>query len=302
MEKLSRENVIYNFENGMRESYRVKENEIFTVETCDCFHQQITSEEQVLLEIDMDIVNPATGPIYVEGAKKGDILKVEILDIKVADKGVSAAIPGSGGLPEESRDAIVKVIEIKNSKANYLGKEIPIVPMIGVIGVAPSEESGVWGSHTPYRHGGNMDTKTITKGTTLYFDVAQEGAMLSLGDLHAVMGDGELCFTGLEIPGEVELKVSVIKSSRELGWPVLESKDKISIIASGETLEDAMKEAASAGVKFISEALNVTWAEAYVMASLALDLKISQVVNPMKTIRAEIPKYILSMEKLLEDK
>ncbi|RVU54504.1 acetamidase/formamidase family protein [Anaerosphaera multitolerans] len=299
MQKLLRDNVIYNFENGMKGAYKVKDGETFTVETCDCFHQQISSEDQVLLEIDMDIVNPATGPIYVEGAEVGDILKVEILDIKIDDRGVAAAIPGSGGLPEESKEAIVRVIEVKEGFANYLGKKIPIEPMIGVIGVAPGEGEGTWGTHTPWKHGGNMDTKTITKGRTLYFDVGQEGAMLALGDLHAVMGDGELCFTGLEIPGEVDLKVSLIKGKKKLNWPVLESKDNIAIIASGENLEEAMQNAASTAVKYISEVLNSTWAEAYVMASQVLDLRISQVVNPMKTVRAEIPNYILTMEEIL---
>lgn len=300
MKKFSRDHVIYNFEHGMNEYYRVNSGESFVVETNDCFHQQIISEEQLLMEIDMDIVNPATGPIYIENAEPGDILKVEILDITLPNQGVAAAVPGEGGLKEESTTPIVQIIDIKDGKVHYLGKEIPVNPMIGVIGVAPAKEEGVWGTHTPWKHGGNMDSKIITTGAALYFNVNQSGGMLALGDCHAVMGDGELCFTGLEITSNVHLRVSVLKEKRLLDWPILETKDTISIIGSGETLEAAMKAASSNAVAYISDTLEVSWPQAYVMASQAMDLRISQVVNPMKTIRAEIPKYILTMEELLK--
>lgn len=299
MNKFSKENVIYNFEYGMKEKYRAKPKEPFIVETCDCFHEQIKSEEQVLMEIDMDIVNPATGPIYIENAMPGDILKVNIINIEVKDKGVAAAIPNSGGLAEESKEAIVRVIEVKDGYAYYLGKKIPIDPMIGVIGLAPAMEDGKWGTHTPWKHGGNMDSTVIRKGSTLYFQVQQEGAMLALGDLHAVMGDGELCFTGLEISGEVELEVEVIKTKRKLKWPIVELEDRIEIIASGESLDEATKQAASTAVDLMKDALKVSWAESYVMASLVMDLKISQIVNPKKTARAAIPKNIITMKDLL---
>lgn len=299
MNKFSKENVIYNFEYGMKEKYRVKPKEKFIVETCDCFHEQIKSEEQVLMEIDMDIVNPATGPIYIENAMPGDILKVNIINIEIKDKGVAAAIPNAGGLAEESKEAIVRVIEVKDGYANYLGKKIPISPMIGVIGLAPAIEDGKWGTHTPWKHGGNMDSTVIGKGSSLYFQVQQEGAMLALGDLHAVMGDGELCFTGLEISGEVELEVEVIKTKRKLKWPIVELDDRIEIIASGESLDEATKEAASTAVDLMKDALKISWAESYVLASLVMDLKISQIVNPKKTARAAIPKNIVTIKELL---
>ncbi|MGX6979639.1 acetamidase/formamidase family protein [Vagococcus elongatus] len=300
MKIFSRDHVIYNFEYGVKERYRVKSGDTFVVETNDCFHQQITNEEQLLMEIDMDIVNPATGPIYIENAEPGDILKVDILDITLPDHSVAAAVPGEGGLPEESTTPIVQIIEIKEGKAHYLGKEIPVHPMIGVIGVAPAKEDGVWGTHTPWKHGGNMDSKVIGTGSTLYFNVNQSGGMLALGDCHAAMGDGELCFTGLEIASNVRLRVSVLKEKRLLDWPILETEETINIIGSGETLEVAMKAASSDAVAYISDTLNVSWPQAYVMASQAMDLRISQVVNPRKTIRAEIPKYILTMDELLE--
>lgn len=300
MKKFSKNNVIYTFEHGLTEQYRMASGETVIVETNDCFHQQITSDTQLLMEIDMDIVNPATGPIYVEGAEAGDVLKIDILDISVPNQSVAAAVPNEGGLPEEATAPIVSIIPIEDGFAHYLGKKIPVRPMIGVIGVAPAKADGSWGTHTPWKHGGNMDSKVITNNTTLYFQVNQEGAQLALGDCHAAMADGELCFTGLEIASEVTLRVTVLKQPRQhLAWPVLESDTGISVIASGDTLEAAMTAAASTAVAYIEKALDVKWEEAYVLASQVMDLRISQVVNPMKTIRAEIPREILSMSDIL---
>ncbi len=300
MQKLSCENIIFNFTPDLKEVYKVKEGEIFVVKTNDCFTQQITSEDQVVNEIDFDNLNAATGPIYVENAKPGDILKVEILDIVVEKSGVAVTVPGGGALGNEVEESIVRVIEIKNKKGLFKGIEIPIDPMIGVIGVAPAEKDGTWPTHVPWKHGGNMDTKLIKKGTSLYFKVNQEGGMLALGDCHAAMGDGELSFTGIEIPADVTLKVSVLKDKRDLEWPVLEYEDRSIVIASGENLEEAMQSASREAVKIIKEVLNITWEEAYIIASQTVDLRISQVVNDKKTVRAEIPNFVLAIEELLE--
>lgn len=300
MQIFDKNNMIYNFEYGMKENYKVKSGEIFLVKTCDCFHQQITDETQLLFEIDMDIINPATGPIYVENAEVGDILKVEILDIKVDDSGIVAAVPGEGGLAEISKEPIISIIPIENGYAKYLGKNIPINPMIGVIGVAPAKKDGKWGTHTPWKHGGNMDSKVITKGNTLYFDINQKGGMLALGDLHAVMGDGELSFTGLEISGEVLLKASVIKSENKLEWPILESKEHIEFLVSGDDIEDATKKAAKIGVEHLQKSLNISWPEAYTLSSLVMDLRISQIVNAKKTVRSKLPKYILDIKDIIK--
>lgn len=300
MQIFSNEKVIYNFVHGMEEAYRVKNNEIFTVKTNDCFLQQMKSEDQVLEKIDFGQLNSATGPIYVENSKVGDVLKVDILDIKTEDSGVSLTSAGEGAIGEDIEKSIVRIIKSENGKAIFKGVEIPVDPMIGVIGVAPKEEDGTWGTHNPWKHGGNMDTKLIKKGNTIYFKVNQDGAMLALGDLHMVMGDGEVCFTGVEVPGEVTLRVSVLKEKRNLEWPLLETENKSIVIASGDDLEMAMKSATREAVKIISETLDITFEEAYIMASQTVDLRISQVVNQKKTIRAEIPKFVVSTEKILE--
>lgn len=298
MKTIPNDKVIYKFSPEMKAVESISPGEIIKVETNDCFYQQIFSEEQVLNEIDYDRLNPATGPIYVKGAQPGDLLKVKILDIKVKDKGVAAVVPDEGVLGDQVTKPIIRVIGIENGYALFHGVKIPIKPMIGVIGVAPAKEEGIWATDSPWKHGGNMDTKDIKAGATLYFPVNQEGALLALGDCHAVMGDGEICFTGLEIPGEVTLEIDLIKN-KTTKWPLLETNEYTMILASGDTLDEAVYEATSEAVKYIKNSLGIEWEDAYILASLTVDLKISQVVDPKMTARAAIPKYVVSTDKLI---
>lgn len=171
--------------------------------------------------------------------------------------------------------------------------------MIGVIGVAPSKDDGDWNTDTPWKHGGNMDTKDITSGTRLYFKVNVEGGLLALGDCHALMGDGGSCFTGLEIPAYVTIKTELIKNCN-IKWPLLETKTATMILSSGDTTDQAIYEAYSEATRYLSNALDISWEEAYILTSLVVDIKISQLVDPKITIRASIPKNIVSSEKLLK--
>jgi len=273
--------------------------DIFKVETNDCFFQQVLSEEQDLKDLDYGRLNPATGPIYVEGAEPGDLLKVKIISIDVKDKGIAAVIPNGGLLGDQVTKSIIRIINIEDNHALFQGVKIPISPMIGVIGVAPAKEDGEWTTDTPWKHGGNMDTKDIKAGSTLYFPVNQEGALLALGDCHALMADGEVCFTGLEIPAEVTLEVDLIKN-KSVKWPLLETDEYTMVVASGDNLDHAVYEATSNAVEYIKNSLGIEWEEAYILASLSVDLKISQLVDPKITVRAAIPKYLVATEKLID--
>lgn len=299
MKVIKGDKVIYKFLNEMDPIESVKANEKFVVETNDCFFQQIKDENAVLDELDYDCLNPATGPIFVEGAEPGDILKIKIIDIEVEDKGVVMTFPGEGVLGDQATKTKLRVLAIEDNHAIFHGIKIPIDPMIGVIGVAPSKEDGEWPTATPWKHGGNMDTTDIRAGSTLYFPVHQNGALLALGDCHAVMGDGEICFTGLEIPAEVTLEVDVIKD-KTIKWPLIETEDATMVNASGDDIEQAIYEASSQAVNHLKDGLNFEWEDAYMLASLTMDLKISQVVDPKMTVRAAIPKNIISTENLIK--
>lgn len=293
--------VVYGFSSDMEEKYRVSPGEEFVVETNDCFYQQIQDENELIENLDHGAFNPATGPIYVEGAEPGDVLKVKIKKIEVDSKGCSLTIPDAGFLPDRVTKALTKILQIKDGFAIFSDEiKIPIRPMIGVIGVATRACDGLIATDTPYRHGGNMDTTDITAGTNLYLPVAVSGAMLALGDLHAVMGDGEVCVTGLEIPGRVTLEVEIIKN-KEIFWPILETKDSIQVIASDADLEKASRLALEEMIRILEKACGLSFEEAYILASLAVDIKISQLVNPKKTARGAISKDILDSKLLFEN-
>ncbi len=299
MKTISGNKVIYKFTNLMDYVEVIEPSDVIKVKTNDCFFQQIYNEEQVLTEIDYDRLNPATGPIYVEGAEQGDLLQVKVISIDVANKGVAAVVPNEGVLGDQVSKPMIRVVDIIDGYAIFHGIKLPIRPMIGVIGVAPAKEDGEWATDSPWKHGGNMDTNDITAGSTLYFPVNQKGALLALGDCHAIMGDGEICFTGLEVPAEVTLEINLIKD-KKIKWPLLETDGYTMVIASGNNLDSALYEATSETVKYLEGALGLEWEDAYILTSLAVDLKISQVVDPKKTIRAAIPKYIISTERLIQ--
>ncbi|NMB07622.1 MAG: acetamidase/formamidase family protein [Tissierellia bacterium] len=299
MKIISNEKVIYKFKHEMEYVEKILPGEIVKVKTNDCWFQQITTEDQVVKEINYEILNPATGPLYIEGAEPGDLLKVKILCIDVESKGSAVAVPNEGVLGDKVENPTVKIINIEDNYAIFNDIKLPIEPMIGVIGVAPAKEDGEWATESPWKHGGNMDTKDIKVGSTLYFPVKQKGALLALGDCHAIMGDGEICFTGLEIPAIVTLEIDLIKN-KTVKWPLLETKEHTMVIASGDDLEEAIYEATNEAVEHIKNCLNIKWEEAYILASLSVDLKISQVVDPKATVRATIPKYVTTTKNIIE--
>lgn len=166
--------------------------------------------------------------------------------------------------------------------------------MIGVIGTAPETADIPCG--TPGRHGGNMDTKLIRKGNTLYLPVFIEGAKLAMGDLHAVMGDGEVSICGLEVPGVVTVTVDVIKGKQE-EWPVLETADAWYVLASGKDLDEAADFAMTGMLKFLQDRLPLGKNDIISLLSITGNLEISQIVDPLKTVRMSIPKYVLEAYK-----
>lgn len=291
MTHISSKDCIYKMSPSNSNVATVEEGSIVVFETCDCFSNQIVNETQYFSSVGWDVINPATGPIYIEGAEAGDILKVEILEIKVAEQGVMTTAPKFGVLGDLIPEEKTKVVPIVNGVAIFNEKiHLPIKPMIGVIGTAPLNEEIPTG--TPGTHGGNMDCKRIVKGAVLYLPVNVKGALLSMGDLHAVMGDGEIVVCGVEIPGEITVKVNVIKDE-QLPLPILIEGEHIMTIASAKDLDEASDAATINMHKFLMDKLNMDVHEAGMLLSVAGDLRICQVVDPLKTCRMELPLWVL---------
>lgn len=288
---INRSQPIYAFSKEHAPILNMKSGETVIIETYDCFENQITSNNSTYESLDWSKVNPATGPVYVEGAEVGDVLEVTIDDIKLEDQGVMAVSPGMGVLGEKITKFEAKLIPIENGKAIFNENiHIPLNPMIGVIGVAPQDEPISCG--TPGSHGGNMDNKMITKGTTLYFPVFQQGALFALGDLHAAMGDGEVCVTGIEIAGQVTVTIKVIKG-KSLSNPVLETEEFIGTIASAKTIDEAVKMSVEDMVELLQDKTSLPLSELTMLLSAVGQTQICQVVDPLMTTRFLVPKWVL---------
>jgi len=292
MQIIDKNQYVYNMSAENLPALKVKAGCVVEFHTYDCFQNQITNQEQSISELNWGQINPATGPLYIEDAKVGDILKVDILKIDINDYGVMASIPGAGLLGDEVKEPEVKVLPIINGKVEFNDNiKIPINPMIGVIGVAPNGEAISCG--TPGSHGGNMDNKKIKEGTTLYLPVFVEGALLSMGDLHGAMGDGEIMVSGLEVGGKVQVKVDIIKNNK-INNPILEDKENYYTIASHEDLLNAIKIATKDMQELVMRKLNLSFNEAGMLLSAAGNAEICQVVDPLLTVRFTMPKSILN--------
>ena len=268
---------------------KVQQGEILEFYTRDCFNNQIDSEDYVMDVLDWDHINPATGPVYVEGAEKGDVLKVEILDIKLDDMGTMCCLPENGVLGADITENQIKKVPVKDGKAIFNQFSLPLNPMIGVIGVAPENESVPCG--TPGRHGGNMDNTKIAKGATLYLPIFHDGAYFGCGDVHACMGDGEIMVSGVEIGAVVKVKLTVIKGV-SIDNPRLEDAENIYTIASSEDIEKAIYTATKDMCGILQKNLGYTLNEAGMLMSAAGNLQFCQVVDPERTVRMAIPKTI----------
>jgi amidase len=193
---------------------------------------------------------------------------------------------------------VTRIVPVRDGRALFawptehgpMQRELPVRPMIGVIGVAPSGAPVPTG--TPGAHGGNMDCKRIVKGAVLYLPVFARGALFALGDLHAVMGDGEVAVCGLEIPGTVSVSFRVLKGGT-LPLPLLKEGNELMTLGSAETLDEAASLATRNMQDFLTGELRMERTAAAMLLSVEGELRICQIVDPLKTARMEISLEIL---------
>lgn len=291
VETLTCNKIIYAFSKENEPVKYVDPGTTVEIETYDCFENQVQSVDDKIEKIDWNRINPATGPIFVNGAQPGDILKVTINRLELADQGVIATGPGLGVMGHRINEFMAKIIPIENGQAIFNDKvKIPLNPMVGVIGVAPEGEPIPCG--TPGAHGGNMDTKLIAEGATIYFPVFAKGALFALGDFHAAMGDGEVGGAGIEIPGKATVTFDVLKSGA-LRYPLLVNGEGIAFIVTAETIDEAVRVAAQEAIDFLLPFSDMSLAEMTTLMSAVGQTQISQIVDPLMTARFFVPQYIL---------
>lgn len=290
--ELTRDKAFFGFSPENQAVLHAQQGERLHLTTHDCFSGQLKTTADTLETLDWSITNPATGPIYIEGTKPGDVLRVDLHEVKAHGPSVMVAVPGVGALGHLITEEETVILDHTEDTVSYKGKVVvKQKPMLGVIGVAPAE--GTVPNSTPGPHGGNMDCTLITSDTRLYLTVAVEGALFGCGDMHAVMGDGEVVVCGAETPGEVTLTTQVVDIPG-LPTPFLENDEIVAVIASAETTDEAYKMALDMMHGFLTKVAGIPVNDAAMLMSLVGNLKFCQVVDPLLTVRFEFPKSVLA--------
>lgn len=283
-------NVIYSFSPGHSPVAEVTPGEVLVIETAHRFHGQIQDLEQ---RMKSTILSPATGPFYIVGAKPGDALEIEIIDIKTAEKGILAALPGCGVLGEKITEPMFNEVSLSTSTATLEGLSFPVQPALGIIGVAP--EAGEVNCNISGAHGGNLCTKELSQGNKLLLPVFHPGALLALGSVQTLMGDGQVSGSGIETAAEVKIKVKVL-AGLNIETPRIETKEGCLFLASAPTYAEAVKTAVQAAVKHIQRETGLSFVEAYMLSGACCQMGISRVA-PVCTIKILVPNVTEMLHK-----
>ena len=269
--------------------------ETIVVETQDCYRGLLTEEPDTHAEADRTGSIPVTGPIYVEEAHIGDVLSIQVKGIKTSNTGVFAVRSETGVPGQDIHQPDVRVLEVDENHVKLDDRlALPVRPVIGNLGVATKH--GEIESAYPGRHGGNMDTLEITTGSRVFLPVQVNGALLSLGDVKACMGDGQIAGSGVEVAAEVTIRVDTQPGGR-FSWPRVESKGEWITITSASTVDQAARLAITEMVKWISQDKGLDFDTAYALVSLGGGLRVSQWGNPLTTARMVFPKRLINKLK-----
>jgi acetamidase/formamidase len=298
----------YVWDNAIAPALEVEPGDVVELHVRDASDEQIsaTSNVDAVTRLDFGHVNPVSGPVYVKRAMPGDVLAVELLEFTPRDWGWTAIIPGFGLLADEFPDPWLRISRVDEDRGRVEfapGIALPYRPFPGTIGVAPAEP----GQHSvvpPSRHGGNMDIKHLVAGTTLYLPVGVEGALFSLGDTHAAMGDGEVCGTAVETAMDVTVRLSLrrdfstdapqyevprgaVHDAPDTDWHVCTGV--------GPDLMEAARAATRATIAHLEDRRGLGREEAYAVASVACDLRIHEVVDaPNWVVGLFLPQSIFA--------
>jgi acetamidase/formamidase len=298
----------YVWDNNIKPALEVDSGEVveFTVRDASDEQIQVNSTFEDVAKLDFEHVNPVSGPVYVKGARPGDVLAIEILEFRPRDWGWTALIPGFGLLADEFPEPWLRISRVEATRGRVVfaeGIELPYEPFPGTIGVAPAEP----GPHSivpPSRWGGNMDTKHLRAGTTLYLPVGVEGALFSVGDTHSAQGDGEVCGTAIETAMEVSLRLSVRRDFRidapqyrvpPGALPRAEGTGFHVSTGVASDLMEATRGAVRATMEQLVDRHGLSREEAYALCSVAVDLRIHEVVDaPNWVVGAFLPDDIFT--------
>ncbi|MEA4811011.1 MAG: acetamidase/formamidase family protein [Anaerolineaceae bacterium] len=285
----------------------LKEGDTVSAEISDFSNGLLNLNSTVadLTSLDFDKCYPLAGPFYMEGAEPGDTLAVEVLDVQPRGWGWMAVLPGMGLLSQDFTEPYFRTFDLSNGRYVPFRENIriPLAPFFGTMGVCPKGARQL-AVMPPGNFGGNMDTRHIRKGSTLYLPVQVEGALFSIGDGHCAQGDGEVCVTALEAPLGASLRFNLLKGRHLRAprfttasplLPELDGRGFFSTLGVENDLYRAAQMAIRDMVSFIAERYQMSPIDAYLLASLCVDLKITQIVDAgIFSVAATLPLSIFS--------
>jgi acetamidase/formamidase len=304
-----RKNHHFGWDNSFEPKLIAKSGETIHFECLDSSGGQLNKSSKVvdIASLDFGRINPVTGPIYVEGAKPGDVLKVTLRKFIPSGFGWTANIPGFGLLADQFKDPALHLWNYDPASmvpALYGPKgRVPLKPFAGTIGVAPAA-AGLHSIVPPRNVGGNLDIRDLSAGTTLYLPVEVDGALFSIGDTHAAQGDGEVCGTAIESQMDVEATLEVIKGKRLASprfttpGPVTNHLDAAGYEATtgvGPDLMTAARESVARMIDLLADEHGLSPIDAYLLVSVCGDLRISEIVDrPNWVVSFYFPRIVLS--------
>jgi acetamidase/formamidase len=299
---------------GVAPTHRITPGTLLRLWSEDAFSGRLTRADQRSSDVlDINEINPQTGPFFVEGAEPGDTLALHIVDLTPArDWGVSTTIPFFGGLTATDRTALLHeplpeltwIYQLDRAKGTVLFEarrgelqiELPLAPMLGTVGVAPAGRE-VRTSLVPDKFGGNMDTPEMRAGTTVFLGVNVEGAMFSLGDGHYRQGEGETCGVAVEGAMDTTLLVELVKGGASAEgfaeWPRLEHDDDYVVVGSGRPLEDAWRASQVGMVGWLGELYGLDRLDAYQLLTQVSESPLANVVDVNYSAVTKVAKRFL---------
>jgi len=290
------------WDNTLAPRIHIQPGDTVVFETLEASASQVTpdSSHDAVANLDFGLIHPLTGPVYMDGAEPGDALEVEILSIEHKGWGWNAVLPGFGLLADDFAEPYLQHYELQGDTCIFSPDiHIPYEPFCGVMGVAP-RENGRFTTIAPGEHGGNIDIRHLTPGSTAWFPVWVPGALFSCADCHAAQGDGEVNGTGIESPMTVTLRFNLVKGANlpELRFVTPPGK-KLTVAdtggyyvrtASGPDLYANAQNAIRYVIDYLEAERGLTRAQAYCLCGAAVDLKISEIVDaPNWIVSAYLP-------------
>jgi acetamidase/formamidase len=291
------------WDRDLEPALEIEDDDVVELQVPDASRDQIREYAVVddLAFADFDLMNPVAGPVFVRGAQPGDVLEIEVLEVRTRSWGWTGIVPGFGLLADDFTEPWLRISQIENGRVLFGDRFVlPCRPFPGTIGVAP-ETPGPHSVIPPSRFGGNIDVRHLTAGATLYLPVGVEGALFSAGDGHAAQGDGEICGSAIETGMGITLRLGVRRDMR-IGAPQLlvpslmpAAEGPVHVTTGvAEDLHEAARAAARAMIERLS-GLGLAPEEAYALLSVAGDLRIHEIVNaPRWVVGMALPNAVLA--------